>query len=178
MMDSKKREINSISTESQNNLTNDQKIVLDYAQVPVDLKVNIQDAQTISKEARQMNESFEITKNIYQNVLAPQLEKNEKLKRKQKQILMNNIFRILKLQFLFTYVFVFILMIGILTSEFLGISEHVVINLINFIKFYITSIVVELLSILFFIVKNVFDKSIVDLIRNFDKIIKKHNKKC
>ena len=40
---------------------------------------------------------------------------------------------------------------------------------ISFMKFYITSIIVELISILFFIVKNVFDTSIIDLFKNFDK---------
>lgn len=61
-----------------------------------------------------------------------------------------------------------LLNVGILFSSQLMISELIVSKIIGFIEFYITSIVVELLSILFFIVKNVFDKSIVDLIKNFD----------
>lgn len=82
---------------------------------------------------------------------------------------MNNIFKILNIQFRFMYVFMFILLIGIILSNHLNISDSIIGNIIDLLKFYITSIIVELLSILFFIVKNVFDKSIVDLIKNFDK---------
>lgn len=54
-------------------------------------------------------------------------------------------------------------------NQFLGINENVISEIFEFSKFYITSIVAELIAILFFIVKNVFDKSIVDLFKNFDK---------
>ena len=57
----------------------------------------------------------------------------------------------------------------------LGISENLVLRVIKFAEFYITSIVAELIAILFFIVKSVFDKSIVELIKDFDKIDNKNN---
>ena len=116
-----------------------------------------------------MNEAFAMKQRLYEKVLAPQLEENEKLKREQKTDLMNNIFIILKWQFIATYVFVLVVLIALLCSTLLGIPEKVAIEAISFIKFYITSIIVELISILFFIVKNVFDTSIVDLFKNFDK---------
>lgn len=134
-------------------------------QPEVDLEMPNSDSDMISG----MNEAFAMKQRLYEKVLAPQLEENEKLKRGQKTDLMNNIFIILKWQFIATYVFVFVVLIALLCSTLLGIPEKLAIEAISFIKFYITSIIVELISILFFIVKNVFDTSIVDLFKNFDK---------
>lgn len=150
------------------NLSAEQKEVLNSVKVPDELNIQINNAIPIPPESIQMNSAFELARKIYQEVLSPQLEENEKLKRHHKKILMDNIFKILKWQFIFTYIFVLILIVGILFSSFLVISENIIQYVIRFVEFYITSIVVELLSILFFIVKNVFDKSIVDLIKNFD----------
>lgn len=151
-------------------LSEEQKEVLRTVNVPDSLDINIADMDSLSKDTVQiMNDAFGFTRNMYENVLSPQLTENEDLKRRHKIILMSNLFEILKWQFIFTYVFVFALIIGTLASHWLNISEVIVKDIIKFVEFYITSIVVELLSILFFIVKNVFDKSIVDLIRNFDK---------
>ncbi len=155
------------------NFSNDQKIVLNSVDVPQKVNIKIGSSSPLSKDAMQMNEAFELARIMYQEVLSPQLKKNEKLKRQQKETLMTNIFKILKLQFICTYVFVLILIAVILGSSFLNISENTIISIIKFIEFYITSIVVELLSILFFIVKNVFDTSITDLIKDFDKRKKK-----
>lgn len=159
------------------NLSDDQKIVLDSVSVPPRLNIKIENAPSISKDALQMNESFELARIMYQDVLSPQLQENEKLKREQKKELMEKLFKILSFQFIFTYAFVFILIIGTFASSFFNISENIIQNVFKFVEFYITAIVVELLSILFFIVKNVFDTSIVDLIKNFDKRKRKENKK-
>lgn len=149
-------------------ISDEQQEVLKSIGVPRNLKIEImQPKRTI--EVAEMNNTFDLVSKIYKDVLSPQLEKNEELKRQHKSSLMYNIFSLLKVQFIFTYIFVFILLVGILASKRLGISEHTIDSIIKFIEFYITSIVVELISILFFIVKNVFDKSIVDLIKNFDK---------
>ena len=117
----------------------------------------------------EMKVLFEMKSYIYQKVLGPELQENESLKREQKKALMNNIFKILKWQFIFTYVFVTVLLAAVLFSAFLKIEASTISTIIKFIQFYITSIVVELISILFFIVKSVFDKSIVELFRNFDR---------
>ena len=98
---------------------------------------------------------------------------NEKLKRQQKKDLMNKIFSLLKIQFIFTYSLMTLSIIAIIFSHFLLISDGTIALLIDLFKFYVTAIIGELIAILFFIVKNVFDKSIVDLISNFDK--KKYN---
>ena len=110
-----------------------------------------------------LNQQFAMKQRLYEQVLAPQLKENEDLKREHKGVLMTNIFKILKWQFIFTYIFVFTIIIAVLFSSYLGITEKLAMEGISFIKFYITSIIVELISILFFIVKNVFDKSITSL---------------
>lgn len=42
--------------------------------------------------------------------------------------------------------------------------------LFDFLRFYIGATLAELIAILFFIVKQIFDKSIVELFKNFDRI--------
>lgn len=115
-----------------------------------------------------INDAFASKQRLYENVLAPQLEQNEELKRKQKQELTKKVFTILKWQFIATYVFVLVIIIIIAASNWLKLSDAIIGRIIDFIQFYITSIIAELIAILFFIVKNVFDKSIVDLFSNFD----------
>jgi hypothetical protein len=154
-------------------ITNEQIAAIESATknipIPNQPEVNLEMPSSDSDMISGMNEAFAMKQRLYEKVLAPQLEENEKLKREQKTDLMNNIFIILKWQFIATYVFVLVVLIALLCSTLLGIPEKVAIEAISFIKFYITSIIVELISILFFIVKNVFDTSIVDLFKNFDK---------
>jgi len=159
------------------NLSEEQQIVLDSVSIPQQVHIQIENAPSISKDALQMNESFELARIMYQDVLSPQLRENEALKRKQKDTLMEEIFKILNLQFIFTYIYVLVLIVGTLSSSFFKISESIIQNTFKFVEFYVTSIVVELLSILFFIVKNVFDTSIVDLMKDFDKRKRKKDKK-
>lgn len=115
-----------------------------------------------------INDAFASKQRLYENVLAPQLQQNEKLKRAQKQELTQKVFEILKWQFIATYGFVLIIIIIIAASSRLQLSDTIIGRIIDFIQFYITSIIAELIAILFFIVKNVFDTSIVDLFKNFD----------
>ena len=106
---------------------------------------------------------------IYKDILSPQLQKNEELKRQQKKKLMDNIFKLLKTQFIATYVLIFGFIMMIALNQEFGITENTMTQIFDFLKFYITTIIAELIAMLFFIVKNVFDKSIVDLFKNFDK---------
>lgn len=87
----------------------------------------------------EMNVLFEMKSYIYQKVLGPELQENESLKREQKKALMNNIFKILKWQFIFTYVFVTVLLAAVLFSAFLKIEASTISTIIKFIQFYITS---------------------------------------
>lgn len=143
----------------------------------VDIIKDRVDTDESNSDIEEMNALFGLKQRIYERVLSPQLEINEDLKRQHKNVLMRNIFKILKWQFIFTYIFVSILLISVILSQFLSLDAIIIKTVINFIEFYITSIVVELISILFFIVQNVFDKSIVDLFSNFDKQKKKKNRK-
>lgn len=127
--------------------------------------------------ASELNDDFSYKQRLYENVLAPQLEKNEDLKRKQKEELTGKVFAILKWQFIATYGFVLLIILIIAASNWLKLSDTIIGRIIDFIQFYITSIIAELIAILFFIVKNVFDKSIVDLFSNFDSKGKEENKK-
>lgn len=134
-------------------------------------KENADDSDN-NTDIAEMNVLFSLRERIYEGVLSPQLEENEKLKRDHKDILMKNIFKILKYQFVFTYIFVLILLGSIIFSNFLVLDNTIIKSIIKFIEFYITSIVVELIPILFFIVRSVFDKSIVSLFSNFDNLKK------
>lgn len=149
--------------------------------VPSDAKVCVEggsssetDEKVIEKEPissagiNEMNNFFDKRYAIYEKVLSPELKANEALKRTHKTDLMQNLFKILKVQFGFMYGFITLFLIYICASNWLNISDDVIFKIITFIEFYITSIIVELISILFFIVKNVFDKSIFDLFKNFD----------
>lgn len=171
---------NSEQTNENNDLTPDQEEVLRNIGIPNTVNVHIQDYFDNSikdKDIKEMNNRFKLSQKIYEDVLAPQLEENENLKREQKRTLVDKLFKLLAFQFIVTYIFVFMLILSIIFSGKLTLSENVILNLMKFIEFYITSIVVELISILFFIVKNVFDTSIVELIKGFDKRNDKDNNK-
>nr|DAF48218.1 MAG TPA: hypothetical protein [Siphoviridae sp. ctJLl6] len=169
--------------DSNNKKTKDEEIIHNFMndiRIPIIPNVKVysdkekNDDSDVEKELKQpidvteMNSFFIKRYDIYEKVLAPELRLNENLKRQHKTKLMNNIFKILKIQFVFMYISITLLLIGIFVSNWLEISEDIIANIISFMKFYISSIVVELISILFFIVKNVFDKSIFDLFKNFD----------
>lgn len=168
------------NTTNTNNIDNNSNVESDLSnaisssgiEVPLTQEVHINENTSnnnVNKvDIDEMNALFGLKQRIYEKVLSPQLKKNEKLKRTHKSVLMSNIFKLLKWQFIFTYVFVSILLVSVIFSSFLSLDTQVINAIIKFIKFYITSIVVELISILFFIVQNVFDKSIVDLFSNFD----------
>lgn len=133
---------------SDKNFSHEQLEILNNVPIPNILNIQIQNADPASKEVLEMNSYFELAQKMYKDVLSPQLEQNEILKREHKSLLMTNIFKILKWQFGFTYIFVFILIVGSLFSHWLHLSDTIVQYIIKFVEFYITSIVVELLSIL------------------------------
>ena len=143
---------NSEQTNENNDLTPDQEEVLRNIGIPNTVNVHIQDYFDNSikdKDIKEMNNRFKLSQKIYEDVLAPQLEENENLKREQKRTLVDKLFKLLAFQFIVTYIFVFMLILSIIFSGKLTLSENVILNLMKFIEFYITSIVVELISILF-----------------------------
>ncbi len=138
--------------------------------VPKNISINFNRySDTDSNNIDGINEMFNASYGIYKDILSPQLQKNEELKRQQKKKLMDNIFKLLKTQFIATYVLIFGFIMMIALNQEFGITENTMTQIFDFLKFYITTIIAELIAMLFFIVKNVFDKSIVDLFKNFDK---------
>lgn len=98
-------------------------------------------------------------------ILSPQLTENEVQKRNFKERLMKYVLRVLIGQLIFVGVpVVGVVAVGCVGC-FVGGQYMVTIvgDMFSFLKFYITAIIAELLAMLFFIVKFVFDKSIVDL---------------
>lgn len=125
----------------------------------------ISDAETV----KLLNENFAMKSKIYQNVLAPELSRNEELKRSQKEKLMDKINKLISFQFKAMVVIIAILLIIIaFSNRVFNLDKEIIKELISFLRFYITAIIAELIAILFFIVKNVFDKSIIELFSNFD----------
>lgn len=150
-------------------------------EVPEDVVVDINNDQGEDEgaskdntvEIDEMNSYFLMRMRIYEKILSPQLEKNEKLKRKHKADVVQKLFTIRKWQFIATYVFTLVMILMIALSNWLKIEQAVLEDMFSFLKFYITSILAELIAILFFIVKQVFDSSIVELFKNFDRDLKK-----
>ena len=121
------------------------------------------------------NESSEdITNKIIDNankyflvkVLSPQIEKNEAKKREHNNVLI----QIVKLFLIFQFVIILILLFGIIIMIFVfhGFNNDLGLSylekIINFVSIYITSVVVELIAMLKYIVANVFDTSITSLV--------------
>lgn len=146
---------------------------LDEYEVPsnrvvVELGDNDSD-NTYPVKVSEMNSYFLMREKIYTDTLSPQLVLNEEEKRKHKNTVVEKLFSILKWQFIAMYAFSFIIIIAIIFGGCFNSNVEMIKYVFDFLKFYITSILAELIAILFFIVKQVFDKSIVELFKNFDK---------
>lgn len=103
------------------------------------------------------------------NTLAPEVSKNEEKKRKHKDILLKNVTIFLGLQFLAIFILVMTIIIAIIVFHALGnhLSSELVGILFGFFGTYTTSVIVELICILKYIVTNVFDTSISSLMEIF-----------
>lgn len=122
--------------------------------------------------------SIDINSDVIQNVngavllhyLSPEIKNNEFTKRKHKYILIGLVTIFLVFQFITVY--------NLSTNLFnYAISKDANIEiiklLIGFVSAYITSVVVELIAILNYVVKRVFDTSIKELIELFKEDDKK-----
>lgn len=140
-------------------------------EIPSDVTVSLDEFfnEDINQDINNMNSYFLMQKEIYEKTLSPILIENENSKRHHKDIVLNNLFKLLKGQFIATYIFTFVMVLMIAISDILSISDTIIESMFSFMKFYISSILAELLAILFFIVKQVFDKSVFELFKNFDK---------
>lgn len=102
-------------------------------------------------------------------ILSPELKNNENKKREHKGQLIN----IVKYFLIFQFLFLFVLLCGTLVMIFVfhGIGNDLQLDyieiIIKFISLYITSVVVELVAMLKYIVSNVFDTSITGLVEMY-----------
>ena len=103
------------------------------------------------------------------DVLSPQIKQNEEKKRKHKDWLMKAMGAFLLLQFILVAVIVGYSGFWIVKShtDKNPFSDSTIQLIFTFIGAYITSVVVELIAILKYIVKNVFDTSIAGMVNNF-----------
>ena len=108
------------------------------------------------------------------NILSPEIQSNEKRKRQHKDCLM-----ILMGAFLLFQFFAVAVMVGysgyhIIEAHFIGepFADSTIKIIFTFIGTYITSVIVELIAILNYIVKNVFDTSVAGMVNNFKENIK------
>lgn len=109
------------------------------------------------------------------DVLSPQVEENEKAKRVHKYILIGILGAFIVTQFFMTF-FIMNKTFGFIFGYYNKnnkIDQHLVNLLFTFLTGYITSVVVELIYMLKFIVQNVFDTSISDLVKLFKEETKK-----
>lgn len=136
------------------------------------VELNDTTSNTDDHAVSEMNLYFLMREKIYTDTLSPQLVLNEEKKRTHKDIVVGKLFSILKWQFIATYIFTFILIVAIVFGGYFKTDSEMLKYMFDFLKFYITSILAELIAILFFIVKQVFDKSIFELFKNFDKNVK------
>lgn len=102
-------------------------------------------------------------------ILSPQLSANESKKREHK----NQLIKIVKIFLIFQFLLLLFLLVGTLVMIFVfhALKNDLKLSYINaivkFIGFYITSVVVELIAMLNYIVSNVFDTSITGLVELF-----------
>ena len=115
------------------------------------------------------------------NTISPQIRKNEEKKRTHKTFLLVFVIAFLIIQFGFLGYLIYWIFFNIFKNHELGISfsDSTIKLIFAFISGYITSIVIELIAILKYIVKNVFDTSVSGLANTFkeNSEIKKSNSK-
>lgn len=106
---------------------------------------------------------------ILLEVLSPEIEENEDKKRRHKDLLLGMMGAFLVFQFLVTAILVidsgfFIMLCHLIGKPF---SDETIKIIFKFIGVYITSVVIELIAILNYIVQKVFDTSVADLFAIF-----------
>ena len=148
-----------------------------------DLKINtilnemtknasVQDVSTTSEvDSWEKIEAYIQTANakILLNTLAPEVSANEQRKREHKDNLLKYVSLFLGVQFFIVFVLIMIVIIAIIVFHALekDFSTGTIELLLAFFGSYITSVIVELICILKYIVVNVFDTSISALMEAF-----------
>lgn len=98
------------------------------------------------------------------DILSPEIGNNEKTKRHHKSVLIIFLTLFLVMQLYFVYN----ISNGVIeyaTSE--KSNQEIVNSLLAFVTGYITSVIIELIAILNYVIKNVFDTSVIELVKLF-----------
>ena len=129
------------------------------------------DVSQIETRTQQDVDNFINTINgkILLNHLTPQVEKNEEKKREHKDKLIKYVSIFLGMQFCVIFILVLLIIVPMIIFHAKGndFSFDLVKMLFAFFSSYITSVIVELICILKYIVVNVFDTSISSLMEIF-----------
>lgn len=136
-----------------------------------DLK-NPTDKRVVNSEnSEQISEKIIDSANKYflVKILSPEITNNEEKKRKHKDKLIKIVECFLVFQFFILILLMFGIIAGIFVFHGLGndLELSYIKTIIKFISVYITSVVVELVAMLKFIVTNVFDTSITGLVEAY-----------
>lgn len=130
--------------------------------------------ESISDEkGQEKNETGEIIKNANNKflieVLSPEIRQNEEKKRHHKDVLMVEVAIFLSVQFLVLFSIVGYTLWAIIHchQNKIPFTDSTIQIIFTFVAGYITSVVVELIAILKYIVTNVFDTSISGLVETF-----------
>lgn len=134
----------------------------DFREIPPK-KDNYQNNNDIKSFVASFNNS------IVKDALMPELKENEHQKRKLKKTVLKGVCFFIFFYSLFMFICLILLIytITIGSNKFLFIDSNLCSQLINFMKFFVTASLCEFIAMLFMIVKYVFDKSIVELVRLF-----------
>ncbi len=126
---------------------------------------------TYDTESAIRRSDHEAINKILLRTLDPHLGKNEEQKRDFKGKLVSYIEKVLVAQLIAVGVMIIIVFLTICFDIPImkDISGAQTVQMLEFLKYYITAIIAEFIAMLAFIVKFVFDKSIVDLTREIVK---------
>lgn len=136
-------------------------------QIPVKTEVELgkEDPVNEDDEVNEKNSKLQTDKTIIN-----QFKKDELQKRQFKKILLNTVCVFVGVQTVFMNGVVIFAIISFICKPnfwmFRSLNTEEMHILVSFIEFYISSTIVELLGMLFFIVKNVFDKTLKDMFEN------------
>lgn len=134
-------------------------------EVPREKKPN-NDLRTEKLLIQQNNENIikNVNNKVLIDILSPEISNNEKSKRIHKLVLIVLLTVFLIIQFISVYGFT-----NSVVNYGIGqnVNHEILKSLLTFVSAYITSVIVELIAILRYIVKNVFDASIADLVKLF-----------
>lgn len=123
---------------------------------------------------KDINSLIEKNNKDYEDRIVTELEKNKIEKRSGRKMLLKLLKLFLFVQFSICFILIAgaFLMIGLAHFQNQSFEPAVISNILNFLKFYIGSVVVELISMLYFIVKNTFDTTISDLAKKVAENLK------